>query len=88
MNHDPLFLPGTKLAYSSYYDNGAGDQYKPVEVKYEHSGTTDIRDMCYLVHEFDSVARTKLINIRGDASIAAIRIEDSTGTTQCPRTKY
>ena len=65
----------TQITASDY--NSEGDDYKPSEDALDLSEKG--KDLCYMFHDFDSAASQKLKNIRGDASIAAVRIQLSDG---------
>lgn len=65
----------TQLTASDY--NSEGADYQPSEDDLPLSSAS--RDLCYMFHDFQSEASQKLKNIRGDASIAAIRIQLSNG---------
>ena len=49
--------------------------YKPVETQFGDN----VRDICYMVHQFDEDVSGKLANIHGDDSVAAVRIAGSDG---------
>ena len=57
--------------------NSVDDKFKPSDeaLDPDNPSAEGPRDLCYMFHEFDDATSQSLLNIRGDDSVAAVKVQ-------------